>query len=116
MKTTSPPAPKYAFQPSLVVTCRGAELPFSAATPGTDPSGSRPGELFPDSPLQEVNSPLEVTVNGQAAAVLNKVGWPGTTGSYRVDFRVPDGTASGMASVQVSAAFIDGPAMRIPVR
>jgi uncharacterized protein (TIGR03437 family) len=94
----------------------GETLIVSATGLGPTRPGVDPEQPFPASPLLEVNSPLDVTVNGQAAAVLNKVGWPGTTGRYRVDLRVPDATASGMASVQVSAAFIDGPAIRIPVR
>jgi len=96
---------------------RAGEILIASAT-GLGPTrpGLDPEQPFPESPAQEVNSPLDVTVNGQAAVVFNKVGWPGTTGSYRVDFRVPDGTAAGMATVQMSAAFISGPAMRFPVR
>jgi hypothetical protein len=69
-----------------------------------------------DSPTQEVNSPLEVTLNGKAADVLNKIGWPGTTDAYRVDIRVPDGTAPGMAALRLTAAFIPGREVRIPVQ
>jgi len=94
----------------------GETLIVSATGLGPTRPGVDPEQPFPASPLQEVNSPLDVTVNGKAAVVLNKLGWPGTTGTYRVDFRVPDETASGMASVQVSAAFIDGPAAQFPVR
>jgi hypothetical protein len=78
--------------------------------------GLTPGTPFPQSPLQEVNSPLDVTVNGKAADVLNKFGWPGTTDRYRLDIRVPDGTAPGMAALQLTAAFIPGPTVSIPVQ
>jgi hypothetical protein len=48
--------------------------------------------------------------------VLNKIGWPGQTDGYRVDIRVPAGTSTGMASVQLTAAWIPGPTVAIPVR
>ena len=54
--------------------------------------------------------------NGKPTDVLNKFGWPGTTDTYRLDIRVPDGTASGMAALQVTAAFIAGREVRIPVQ
>jgi len=94
----------------------GETLIVSATGLGPTRPGVDPEQPFPASALQEVNSPVEVTVNGQTAVVVNKLGWPGTTGSYRVDFRMPDGTASGMAAVQLSAAFISGPPTQIPVQ
>ncbi|MEO7650284.1 MAG: hypothetical protein ABIZ80_07430, partial [Bryobacteraceae bacterium] len=94
----------------------GETLILSATGLGPTRPGVDPEQPFPASPLLEVNSPVEVTINGKAAAVLNKVGWPGTTGSYRVDFQVPDGTAPGLANVQVSVAFIDSPATQISFR
>jgi len=66
--------------------------------------------------VQEVNSPLELTVNGKPADVLNKFGWPGTTDTYRLDIRVLDGTAPGMAALRVTAAFVAGREVRIPVQ
>jgi uncharacterized protein (TIGR03437 family) len=83
---------------------------------GPTAPGITPGTPFPDNPIQEVNSPLEVTVNGKAADVLNKIGWPGTTDTYRVDIRVPDGTAPGMAALQVTSGFIPGREVNIPVQ
>ena len=59
---------------------------------------------------------MEATVNGQQAEVVKKIGWPGETDLYRVDFRVPAGTYTGMAAVQLTAAWIPGPAVAIPVR
>ena len=46
-----------------------------------------------------------------AGAVL-----PGTSGTYRVNVALPGGTASGTASVAVSAARIAGMEFKIPVR
>jgi uncharacterized protein (TIGR03437 family) len=91
----------------LIVSATG----LGPTRPGVDPE-----QPFPASPLQEVNSPVEVTVNGQTAVVVNRLGWPGTTGNYRVDFRIPDGTASGTASIRISAAFINGPPAQIPIQ
>ena len=74
-----------------------------------------PGAPFPDPPL-EVNSPVEVTVNGQPAAVINQVGWPGTTDSYLVQVRIPDGLAAGTAKVVLTAAWVLGEEASFPVR
>jgi len=78
-----------------------------------------PGKPFPPYPegqLHEVNSPVEVTVNGKDAKVINKYGWPATTNVYRVDFVVPDGTVAGMAILGLSVAWINGPEVKFPVR
>ena len=79
--------------------------------PGVDP-----GQPFPSSPLAVVNSPVEVTVNGKAAEVLGAVGYPGTVDAYQVNFRVPPDTARGPATIQVSAAWISGAPVSIPVQ
>jgi hypothetical protein len=77
------------------------------------PPGSRP---FKADPPEAVNSPVEVTANGKEAEVINKIGWPGTNDLYRVDFRVPAGLAPGMATIQLTAAWIPGPEVKIPVQ
>jgi hypothetical protein len=94
----------------------GETLIVRATGLGPTRPGLPAGNAFPPDPLQEVNSPVEVTVNGNAAEVLNKIGWPGTSDTYRVDIRVPDGTAPGIARVQVSAAFIPGREVSLPVQ
>jgi uncharacterized protein (TIGR03437 family) len=63
-----------------------------------------------------LNSPFDLKVNGDSAVVINKVGWPGTTGVYRVDFRIPDGTTPGIVTIQLSAAWLPGPEMKITVQ
>jgi hypothetical protein len=78
--------------------------------PGVDP-----GQPFPSSPLAVVNSPVEVIVNGRAAQVLDAVGFPGAVDGYQVNFRLPPGT-TGPASIHVSAAWISGTPVSIPVR
>jgi hypothetical protein len=42
--------------------------------------------------------------------------YPGLSNIYRVDFRVPEGTAAGTATLGLSAAWINGPEVKIPVR
>ncbi|HTS30183.1 MAG TPA: hypothetical protein VMH81_30135 [Bryobacteraceae bacterium] len=80
-------------------------------TPGVDP-----GQPFPSSPVAIVNSPVEVTVNGKAAEVLSAVGLPGAVDGYQVNFRMPPDAGKGPASIQVSAAWISGTAVSIPVQ
>jgi uncharacterized protein (TIGR03437 family) len=75
-----------------------------------------PGEPFPSSPPAVVNSPVAVTVNGEAAEVLSAVGYPGTVDGYQVNFRVPQDAVSGRATIEVSAAWIAGTPVSVPVR
>ena len=77
------------------------------------PPGSRP---FKADPVEMVNSPVGVTVNGKEVEVINQVGWPGTYDLYRVDFRVPSGLPPGMATIQLTAAWIPSPEFKIPVQ
>jgi hypothetical protein len=49
-------------------------------------------------------------------ARANAVGYPGAVDGYRVNFRVPADTAKGPASIQVSAAWISGAPVSIPVQ
>jgi uncharacterized protein (TIGR03437 family) len=91
----------------LSVFARG----LGPVNPGVDP-----GQPFSSSPLAVVNSPVEVAVNGKAAEVLSAAGFPGAVDGYQVNFRVPPGTAKGPASIQLSAAWISGVAVSIPVQ
>ena len=75
-----------------------------------------PGQPFPASPLAVVNSPIEVTVNGEDAEVLGAVGYPGAVGGYQVNFRLPPDTPKGSATILVSAAWIAGSSVSIPVQ
>ena len=93
----------------LIVAARN----LGPTRPDLLPPGSRP---FKADAMEEVNSPIEVTVSGKDAEVINKVGWPGTYDLYRVDFRVPSGIAPGMATIQLTAAWIPGPEVKIPVK
>jgi uncharacterized protein (TIGR03437 family) len=79
--------------------------------PGVDP-----GQPFPASPLQPVNSPVDVTVNGKSSEVTDAVGFPGAVDGYQVNFRVPTDAANGIAILQVSTAWIAGSEVRIAIQ
>jgi uncharacterized protein (TIGR03437 family) len=94
----------------------GEVLTLRATGLGPTVPGVDPGQPFLEGAVNTVNSPLVVTVNAQAAQVVSAVGWPGLVDTYSVSFQVPDGTVSGTAAVQLSAAWIPGPAVNIPVQ
>lgn len=94
----------------------GEALIVQATGLGPTVPGVDPGQPFPADAILQVNSPMEVTVNGQSAEVINKIGWPGLIDTYRVDFRVPDGTPAGTASIQLTAAWIPGRPVQIPTQ
>ena len=85
---------------------------------GLDPTrpGVDPGQPFTADPLSVVNSPVELRVNGKPAEVLSAVGYAGAVDRYQVNFRVPDGTVAGLASVQLSNAWIAGSDVMIPIQ
>ena len=62
-----------------------------------------------------MNSPLAVTVNGIAAEVISAFGVPGSVDTYEIQVRVPPGTDRGQASVQITAAWVRGPAVTTPI-
>ena len=91
------------FRPEIVVTPNGPAVthsndfslvsPTKPATAGeilslfaTDLGPTNvslnPGQPFPSSPLAQVTSPIEVTVNGNRAEVLAAVGYPGAVDGY----------------------------------
>ena len=94
----------------------GEVLIVKASGLGPTRPGVNPGQPFPLDASQAVNSPLDVSVNGQPAQVINAIGWPGLIDTYRVDFQVPDGIASGANAVQLAAAWIAGPSVNIQVQ
>ncbi|MFL6451521.1 MAG: hypothetical protein ACJ746_28160 [Bryobacteraceae bacterium] len=94
----------------------GEILSLFATRLGPTRASLAPGQPFPSSPLAVVNSPVAVTVNGKAAEVLSAVGYPGALDGYQVNFRVPQDAVSGTATIQVSAAWIAGAPVSVPVR
>jgi hypothetical protein len=91
---------------------------LSVFTTGLGPvrPGVDPGQLFPSSPPAVVNSPIEIRVNGKAAEVLGAVGFPGSVDGYQVNFRMPVDTGRGVATIQMSAAWIVGTPVSIAVQ
>ena len=82
--------------------------------PGVDPG--QPFPPYPANPLQLVNSPVDVTVNGQSVGTISAIGWPRLVDTYRVDFQVPAGTPSGTGAIQLTAAWITGSSVNIPIQ
>jgi hypothetical protein len=105
---------------SLVTAARPAKagevLILFASGLGPTRPGVDPGQPFTADPPQVVNSPVQVLVNGKTGDVLYAGGYPGTVDNYQVNFRVPDGTASGQASIQLTAAWIIGSPVSIPIQ
>ncbi|HYM10823.1 MAG TPA: hypothetical protein VEU62_08820 [Bryobacterales bacterium] len=114
------PAIVHASDFSLVTAAKPAKsgeiLSLIATGLGPTRPGVDPGQPFPVSPLQLVNSPVDVTVNGVAAQVLYAGGYPGSTNAYQVNFQLPSGVTPGSASLQISAAWIAGPPVSFAVQ
>jgi uncharacterized protein (TIGR03437 family) len=124
------------FRPEIVIGTNGPVVSHSDFNPVTASSPARagetlivfakglgpttpslnPGDPFPREPLAIVTSPVDVFVNGKPLPTINQIGVPGSTDTYRVDFRVPDDIPAGTASVQISAAWVRGSTVAIPVR
>jgi uncharacterized protein (TIGR03437 family) len=118
--TANGPAVVHSSDFSLVTSSKpaaaGEILSLFATGLGPVNPGVDPGQPFPSSPPAAVNSPVEVTVNGKAAEFLAAVGYPGALDGYQVNFRVPSDAAKGVASIQVSAAWIAGTPVNIAVQ
>lgn len=87
---------------------------FATGLGPTTPSVG-PGAAFPANPFATVNAPVQVTLGGKQAQVLDAIGFPGTDG-YQVNFRVPTDAPKGVDSLQVSSAWTVGPEVKITVQ
>lgn len=118
--TPNGPAIIHASDGTLVTTAKPAKPGeiLSAFASGLGPTkpGVSPGQPFPTSTLQPVNSPVQVLVNGEPGDVSYAGGYPGAVDGYQVNFRVPDDAAPGMASIQLTSAWIGGQAVSMPVQ
>lgn len=74
------------------------------------------GQPFPNSPPAPVIAPIEISVNGTAAEVSYAGGYPGAVDGYQVNFSLPSGMAPGAVNLQLSAAWIPGEAVKLPVQ
>ena len=119
-KTLSGPAVAHSSDFSAVSGSKPATAGevLSVFVTGLGPTvpGVDPGQPFPTSPPASVNSPVAVIVNGKPAEVLGAAGLPGSIDGYQVNFRLPDETPKGTATIQVSAAWIVGSPVSIPVQ
>jgi len=120
LSTTSGPAIVHSADFSPVTTGnparRGEILTLFASGLGPTRPGVDAGQPFTASPSQIVSSPVNVLVNGEAGEVLYSGGSPNTVDNYQVNFRVPGDVAFGLASVQISAAWVVGAEVKIPVQ
>ena len=118
--TPNGPAIVHANDFSLVTSSKpaaaGEILSVFATGLGPTRPGVDPGQPFPATPLQPVNSPVDVLVNGKPSEVLGAVGYPGAVNAYQVNFRVPSDAPKGNATIQLTAAWIAGPSVTIPVQ
>src|SRR5262249_48470512 len=114
------PAIVHSSDYSLVSPARparsGEVLTLFASGLGPTRPGVDPGQPFTGDPPQVTNSPLDVTVNGKPAKVLYAGGYPGAVDRYQVNFRVPEGTAAGPATLQLTSAWITGPDVKVMVQ
>jgi hypothetical protein len=94
----------------------GEILTLFASGLGPTRPGVDPGQPFTADPLQIVNSPVEVLINGQTGRVLYAGGYPGDLDRYQVNFRMPDTIVSGTASLQLTSAWIAGAEIGIAVQ
>jgi hypothetical protein len=94
----------------------GEILTLFASGLGPTRPGVDPGQPFPATPRQVVNSPVQVLANGVPGEVLYAGGYPGAVDGYQVNFRLPDVVGQGQASLQLTDAWIAGPAVIIPVQ
>lgn len=120
VSTSSGPVIVHASDFSLVTAARpahaGEVLSLFASGLGPTRPGVDPGQAFTASPAQIVSSPIDVLVNGKAGEVLYAGGYPNTVNNFQVNFRMPGDVASGLASVQLSAAWVVGAEVKLPVQ
>jgi hypothetical protein len=75
-----------------------------------------PGKAFSADPPHVANSPIDISIGGLPADVLYAGGYPGSTDGFQVNFRLPTGVKSGTHTLKLTAAFIPGSDVSIPIR
>lgn len=73
------------------------------------------GQPFAPNTVYHVNAPVEVLVNGQPVEVLYAGGYGGSIDGYQINFRLPAALNSGSVGLQMTAAWIPGAEVRLPV-
>ena len=120
LMTPNGPAIVHASDGTLVTTAKPAKageiLSLFASGLGPTKPGVDPGQPFPATPLQPVNSPVQVLLNGEPGVVSYAGGYPGAVDGYQVNFRVPDDAAPGQVSIQLTSAWISGAPVSMPLQ
>ena len=98
------------------LTCPGEVLSLFATGLGPVVPAVDPGLPFPSNPPAAVNSPVAVSVNGKPADVLGAVGYPGAVDAYQVNFQIPSGAGAGVVPLQLTAGYITGSPVAIPIQ
>jgi hypothetical protein len=94
----------------------GENLTLFAAGLGPLRTVIDPGMPFPFSPIAAANSPVDVMVNGSPGLVSYAGGYPGAVNGYQVNFVVPPDAAPGLGALQLSAAWVTGAQVPLPIR
>ena len=94
----------------------GEILTLFATGLGPTQPGVDPGQPFTASPLQMVNAPVSVLVNGMPTELLYAGGYPGAINGYQVNFRLPAEITPGTTTLQISTAWIAGQGVKIAVQ
>ena len=114
------PAVVHSSDFSLVTPAKPAQageiLTLYATGLGPTNPGVDYGQPFPASASAPVTSPIQVIVNGASANVLYSGSFPGAVDGYQVNFRVPSGTASGPATLELTAGFLAGNLVTIQIQ
>jgi hypothetical protein len=120
LATTAGPAVLHAADGTQVTAAKPAKageiLTLFASGLGPTKPGVDPGQPFTADPLQVVNSPVQLLVNGNPGDVLYAGGYPGAVDGYQVNFRLPSGVTAGQASIRLGSAWMLGPEVKIPVQ
>jgi len=94
----------------------GETLTVYASGLGPTRPGVDPGQPFPDSPANTVNSPLDVIVNGTPAEGRYANGYPGAIDRFQINFRVPEGIIAGSATLRLTSGFVPGREVNIAIQ
>ena len=105
---------------SLVTAAKPARasevLILTATNLGPTSPGLDPGKPFPQSPPQEVNSPVDVTVNGQAPISSTRSDGLASKTCIEWIFEFPMELPRERATLQLTAAWIAGPEIKIAMQ
>jgi len=93
----------------------GETLILVASGLGPTRPGVDPGVPFTSDTVQAVNAPVEVLLAGHAAEVLSATGVAGTQDRYEVRFRVPSDSETGVAQLNLRAAWMAGRPVPLPI-